>query len=227
MQAICFLSANKNTKEQERRYFEIPEDINFKKFVITDKKDNLNYNNVNHYTYSFDKYITDQSVYRYTYISIVDFYKHNPNYDYYWLIEDDVCFNGNFLTFFNFYKDKNFDFIVGDFHYNDPNKKGWYNSPYQKITGNYISQFPIAGGLSFICRYSNKLLYKILELTTQKIYGHCESFPHTVCMHNNFSVHQLIDDSFFDIKYCCHDTRIDINNIEKLPKNILLHACKF
>jgi len=81
--------------------------------------------------------------------------------------------------------------------------------------------------LSFICRYSNKFLNELLKLTEQKIYGHCESFPHTVCVHKNFEVYDLLKDGFFNIEYCRHDSRFDYNNLTNIPKDKLVHACKF
>lgn len=34
---------------------------------------------------------------------LLKFYLSHPNYDYYWLIEDDVYFNGNWDSFFNLF----------------------------------------------------------------------------------------------------------------------------
>ena len=41
---------------------------------------------------------------------LLDFYRQHPEYDYYWLIEYDVRFSGNWKTFFSFFHDKDEDF---------------------------------------------------------------------------------------------------------------------
>ena len=42
---------------------------------------------------------------------ILKFYLSHPDYDYYWLIEDDVYFNGNWKSFFALFTTYTFDFI--------------------------------------------------------------------------------------------------------------------
>jgi hypothetical protein len=44
--------------------------------------------------------------------AVLKFHLNNPGYEYYWFIEDDVRFNGNWLHFFNSFKDNRHDFIT-------------------------------------------------------------------------------------------------------------------
>lgn len=42
---------------------------------------------------------------------MLEFFRRNPEFDYYWLVEYDVRFNGDWRDFFTFFKNKNEDFI--------------------------------------------------------------------------------------------------------------------
>lgn len=42
---------------------------------------------------------------------LLDFFRHFPSYDYYWLVEYDVRFNGDWKDFFSFFEDKEEDFV--------------------------------------------------------------------------------------------------------------------
>src|SRR4029453_4769854 len=42
---------------------------------------------------------------------LLQFFRDNPDFDYYWLIEYDVRFSGNWRFFFEFFKDRRKDFL--------------------------------------------------------------------------------------------------------------------
>ena len=167
------------------------------------------------------------NILRQTYLAIVSFYRQFPDFENYWLIEDDVVFKGNFVNFFDFYKNSTADLIAPDCGANTDPNNDWYNSPYNRIEGNYKISVPTAGGLAFVLRLSNKLLKEISRLTEEKIYGHIESFPQTVCNEDGFELYSMKNDPFFDIQYCnwCHNFKEE--HIINIPENKLIHAYKF
>ena len=228
MEAICYLSANKNTYEMEKRLFRLPENHSFNRFVLTDKKDSLTYDTrINHHVFNFSDYITGQTILRYTFISLLDFFVKNPNYKNYWLIEDDLIFKGDFELFFEYYKDNTHDFLLPGYHFDFTSKKRWYRSVYNKIFGLYYTDIPIAGGFVAIARFSNRLLLKLVNLFEKGICGHCESFPHTVCMYEGFDIYSLNNDKFHDFEYCDQDKRFKSSDLINVPDNKLIHAVKF
>lgn len=228
MEAICYLTANKNIKEMERRWSCLPNSPYFKRYILTDKKDQLSYSNeIDNHTFSFTSYIKNETILRYTYISILDFYIHNPNFKNYWLLEDDVIFKGNFEAFFDYYKNNESDFLLPGFHFDPYSRGAWYNSPYNIIHGSYFTKVPIAGGFIAICRFSNRLLAEIKRLVEQGTYGHCESFPHTICKYKDFSMYAINNDGFHNFDYCDQDKRFTLDGIINIPENNLIHAVKF
>ena len=44
--------------------------------------------------------------------AVLDFFKTHPTCDFYWFIEDDVVFNGNWVTLFDYYHDDGSDLIA-------------------------------------------------------------------------------------------------------------------
>lgn len=227
MEAICYLTCNRNTTEMERRYNLLPNDENYKSFILSDKKDNLAYNIENTIYFSFKDYLNLDTILRQTYISLVDFYFKYPDFKNYWLLEDDVIFKGSFLTFFDFYKEKEEDFIVLDYGVDLSAQGEWLKSPYNKINGPFYTDVPVSGGLSVISRYSNKLLKELCYLTSKGTYGHTESFPHTVCVYNGFNMYSMKNDGFFDTRYCDWHHNWESSDLINIPENKLIHAVKF
>jgi len=228
MEAICYLTCNKNISEMENRYNLLPSNHNFDRFILTDIKDGIKYSDsTKHHTFSFSEYIKSVSILRHTYIALVDFYLKNPNYEYYWLVEDDVVFKGDFHHFFNFYKDNKRDLIVPYFMTDLSSQNEWLKYQYNEINGPYFVKTPICGGLSIICRYSNKLLKEISSLTEKGVYGHLETFPHTVCTLNGFTIHSIKEDGFLDLNFCDWHHNWKQDDLINFPENKLIHAVKF
>lgn len=239
MEAICYLTNKKNTSEMERRYNLLPEDNYFKKYVFSDIKENLFFSeNINHFSFSFDDLCKGENFSIYTHMSLFSFYKENPDFEYYWLIEDDVLFNGDWGIFFNFYKNLTADIVSPknsierlpnaekkiDVEITSP----WLLAPLNRIKGTYYTNTPIAGGLSVILRLSNRLLKTLVELyDKQKVYGHLESFIYTVCAFEKYSSYSLVEDRFCELQYCNCDTGYRLEDFINIPENILVHAVKF
>jgi len=225
--AICYLTNNKNTEEMERRYSLLPSTTD--NFILTEKKNNLIFKNANVFIFDSEEEFIKTHFIRWTYVSLVRFYEKNPNYEYYWLLEDDVIFNGNFADFFNETFNLDEDFIITNGHYREQNNSYWYSCEHNKIHGDYETNLPLAGGFTGIQRWSNKLASILLDLHKKNIYGHLESYPATVAYINKLKIgflNNILKKHFIE-SYCNWNCRFNINDLEKLPKDILLHAVKF
>ena len=224
--AICYLTCNKNTSKMEERYKKLPTD-NYTPYIISDLKDSLKYNNdINHFEYNFFNYVKEPIDFCYaTYVSIYDLQK-LKQYDYIWLLEDDVVFNGDFKYFFDSYKDKTYDLICPHYTFKQKNSP-WWDKQKNIIRGNYKTKMPTSGGLGQIFRFSKKIIEIMTTLTENGIYSHHEVFPHTVCDLENLTYHSIIDYIFLNKEYFFCNKRFKEEDLEKIPKNLLVHAIKF
>lgn len=86
---------------------------------------------------------------------LLDFYRQHPEYDYYWLIEYDVRFNGNWKTFFSFFQDKDEDFWTAhvETKKDNPAWMRWHEIELKNIPLNHIT---FLKSFNPICRFSNR-----------------------------------------------------------------------
>ena len=86
---------------------------------------------------------------------LLDFYRHHPEYDYYWLIEYAVRFNGNWRTFFLFFQDKDEDFWTAHVESKDenPNWMRWHEIELKNIP---LDDSILLRSFNPICRFSNR-----------------------------------------------------------------------
>lgn len=227
--AVCYLTNNKNTEEMERRYNLLPQ--NTDNYILTEIKNNLAYsNNVKLFKFNSDIEHINIPFIRCTYISLICFFEIYPNYDYYWLLEDDLIFNGDFSLFFNDTEMLDYDLLKCHGHFKESSNLTWYSMEENKIK-NYELETPIAGGLACIQRWSNKLAKKLLELHNNKVFGHLESYPITIACREKMKI-GFFEEIFKDKKYyipenCSYYSRFNIKDLETLPLNTLIHAVKF
>lgn len=230
---ICYLSNNKNTLEMERRYNLLPKETD--NFIIHQIENDLNYSDgINVFKFDSNIDFVKKPFYNCTYLSLLLFYINFPDYDYYWLLEDDLIFNGNFSLFFKEVDKLDEDFIIGHgkFRKDEPHAE-WYTIENNRIHGGYDVDFPLAGGFVGIQRWSNKFIKKIYDETfAKKVYGHTESFPATVALLNDMKI-GFLEDIFkgygcLYMEKCCNPVRkYTLNDLDLLPKNTLVHAIKF
>jgi hypothetical protein len=238
--SICYLTNNKNTLEMERRYKLLPKNTN--NFLIFDNSTNLKYNSdIQTFIFDFDLSKISKSpspfhkktIHRFTYICLLYFYEKYPNYDYYWLLEDDLLFNGDFSLFFNETNKLNQDLLIGFGHYkHKESNKTWYSDEMNRIFGGFEHDFPLAGGFIGIQRWSNRFAKLLYENTFEKgFYGYTESFPATLAYLNDMNI-GFLDETFKENKlyikeFCNPGARFNINQLKNLPNNTLIHAVKF
>jgi hypothetical protein len=224
--AICYLTCNKKTDKMEEIYKKLP-NKNYTNYVVSDFKEKLTFNkDINHFEFDYSKYIKEPiNACWATYVSIFSLQKLN-DFDYVWLIEDDVAFNGNFATFFDFYKEKNYDFICPTYGLND-NNSHWWRIQNNLLRGDYKTKIPTAGGFGQIVRYSKRMIKIMSQLVERDIYSTNETFPHTVCNLEKLTFRAIIDDNFLKKDFFDYNLRFTENDLAQIPKNLLIHAIKF
>ncbi|QIL38190.1 beta-1,6-N-acetylglucosaminyltransferase [Pedobacter sp. HDW13] len=136
--------------------------------------------------------ISEQLIPGNNHFPVLAFYLKNSDYDYYWLIEDDVKFNGKWSDFFNssLLKDVSSDFLTTNINkFTDQPYWYWWNSlKHPEI------QLPNAEKIrSFnpIYRISNAALKYIDACLREGWSGHHEVLIPSLLLHNGYSVNDF------------------------------------
>jgi hypothetical protein len=222
--AICYMTGTSNELEIRRRYDLLPKE-KYNNFILKDKKCVFD-SDKNIFEFDFDYFKTGTDIWTNTYFSILQFYEKYKNLDYYWLIEDDVIFNGDWSVFFDYYCGDKSDLILPSYHINCEKhiNGGWYNMERNRFKGDFKPR-ELAGGMIVIQRFSNKLMKKMYELTLNKIHAHGEVFSVTIA--NDFYMKiQNIGSSFFNTDHCNTSHHFTENEISLKPINQLIHSSK-
>lgn len=88
---------------------------------------------------------------------LLDFFLSHPDYDYYWLVEYDVRFSGNWNTFFTFFEDKDEDFWSACIETYSDNCT-WIRWHEIELTGITADNSFMLKSFNPICRFSNRAL---------------------------------------------------------------------
>jgi len=119
---------------------------------------------------------------------LLNYYLSNSNYDYYWFIEYDVWFTGNWSTLV-YDCDGNlrdYDFLsshIESFNLNNSSWGWWYK--YNNSGYNYNQCIK---GFNPICRYSSNALKFIDKYQRKGYYAHSEVLITTCLFHNGFKI---------------------------------------
>lgn len=120
--------------------------------------------------------------------SVLNYFQNNPEYDYYWSIESDVFFYGDWDILFDTFKNDDTDFIGPSI------KLANNNTP---IPIPFIEErFPFEEKIfsyGIIHRYSNRLLEQIHELLIQGIHAYYELLFPTIANAYNMTIKGLND----------------------------------
>ena len=117
---------------------------------------------------------------------LLQFFRDNPDFDYYWLIEYDVRFAGDWRFFFDSFKDTKQDFLTCRIrrHADEPGWWWWWlHHPRKSI--------PLSERLSCfnpICRLSNASLSFLHQSLSDGWCGHNEVLFPTLLHHNGFTI---------------------------------------
>jgi len=117
---------------------------------------------------------------------LLQFFHDNPDFDYYWLIEYDVRFAGDWHFFFDYFKNTNEDFLTCHIRrYADEPGWAWWSlhHPHKSIPlSERLSSF------SPIYRLSNASLSFLHQSLSDGWCGHCEVLLPTLLHHNGFTI---------------------------------------
>lgn len=115
------------------------------------------------------------------------FFLHHSQFDYYWLVEYDVRFTGNWATFFTTFENKQVDFVsahVETWNQN-PNWLWWHSIHLSnlKLTKNQVLK-----SFNPICRFSNRALRLLNERCRMGDLGHNEVLMATLFRYYKLSI---------------------------------------
>lgn len=218
----------------ERRYSLLPSYS--ENFILNEEGFNINYSNkVNTHSFKnlnsfilskFPQHVSKFKKFIQTfYLPLIDFYLKYPNFNYYWQLEDDLVFNGDFTLFFNSSLSWDHDFI-GCYADRSDKYSVCLSTPEHAIY-NYKVSAPLAFGFVGIQRWSNQFLRHMVNLLENKTIGHVESFPLTVAYLDNFKVGLLNElSNMYNSQYCDWNTQFQSEDFSSLPHNHLIHSLK-
>jgi hypothetical protein len=155
--------------------------------------------------------VTDTLIPGSAHFPLLEFYLNYPVYDYYWLIEDDVQFNGDWNTFFEAFRNAGHDFITTHIRYyaEEPLWTWW------RLFGHLTENIPYQRRLrSFnpIYRISRSALDFIHSALLQFWIGHHEVLYPTLLHENGFRIMDMggdgrfVPEGFRNVFYTSHSS---------------------
>lgn len=118
---------------------------------------------------------------------VLDFYRHHPGYDYYWLVEYDVRFNGNWRTFFSFFENRDEDFVTAHVERVEDNPH-WPRWGEIELTNIDLEEKDMLRSFNPICRFSNRALSLLDERCSYGDRGHNEVLMPTLFRHYQLKI---------------------------------------
>lgn len=176
---------------------------------------------------------------------VLQFFKEHPDYDFYWNIEYDVYFNGNWQNLFIAYKNVETDFISSHIKlYSEQPYWCWWSSLQLKTL--LIGQENYVRSFNPIYRLSNKALKEIDKELKLENAGHHEVLIPTILYNANFSIEDWGESNHFSTanrKRCFYSPGKDDSDIncsmryhtpfnrmcieKKGPDDLLYHPVKW
>lgn len=156
----------------------------------------------------------------------VVFYNKNTEYQYYWQIEFDVRFNGNWNKFFDFYKDSDADFVSAQIKTKAeyPTWGGW-GSHNLKVEDDVLLESPFP-----LVRYSNRALQLLGKEFKSGKEGYCEVITPTILNIHNYKIlgidEKFYSDKTFQVLYLMSEYVYSFLKILPWNKNKLFHPIK-
>lgn len=216
--------------------------------VITDKKqyrkeaDSILYEHHKCIEMGYASYKENSILPGSTYFALLYFFKQNQKYDYYWLIEDDVVYNGHWNDFFNKFVNNNTDFI-GCYNTLQKDAEHWFWWPDISILNNEINNMTKIRTFYPTARFSAKALEFLDQSLKSSVSGHGEVLVPTILNNFGFSISDIADvlsigNSIDAIILPCSNKAIGSNNNgtyryrpyitkEEIQGEYLYHPVKF
>ena len=127
---------------------------------------------------------------------LLQFYRNNPEYDYYWVIEHDVRFSGNWRDFFYFFQNIKNDFLACDIRrYEEEPDWVWWST--LRHPDKHISNTDRICSFNPIYRISNSALYFLDQSMRSGWSGHFEVLIPTLLHLNGFKIMDIGGTSSF------------------------------
>ncbi len=117
------------------------------------------------------------------------YFLQNPNYDFYWSIEDDCWWHGDWKDFFKLYENENADFL-GPFLKDISIPKTKFEESQAINNFDYPKKFKSFGPIH---RYSAKLLKEVIKSLKQRKYAYYETLFPTIAYNSELIVKDLND----------------------------------
>ncbi len=119
---------------------------------------------------------------------LFQFYKDYPHYEYYWIVEYDVCFNGNWNTLFGAYKNSNVDFLSSHITHYDGGDKAWYWWLSLEKAKNHVPLTQRLSSFNPIYRLSHRAMQFLNEKMREGHKGHHEVLIPTLLHTNGYTL---------------------------------------
>lgn len=116
---------------------------------------------------------------------LLKFFKENSDYDYYWLVEDDVRFSGEWNVFFDSFINNTADFLSSYIETREENPN-WFWWSYLKTANDNIAESKLLKSFNPICRLSHQALVCIDEHLANGWMGHHEVLLPTLLYNRGF-----------------------------------------
>lgn len=168
------------------------------------------------------KSITSKLVPGSNHFPLLKFYLENPHYNYYWNIEDDVRYNGQWSTFFDFFSETNVfsDFLSCNINdYQDQPSWYWWNA-----IGHPSKQIPQSSKVrSFnpIFRISNRALKYLHEELSGGWQGHHEVLIPTLLKNAGFLINDFGGTGKYVLPECENKFYVSPSNDEDLDSGTM------
>ena len=118
---------------------------------------------------------------------LLKFFKEHQEYDYYWMLEDDVRFNGDWKVFFNNFSTNHADFLASIIETKKENPN-WFWWSYLKTENENVSEEQLLKSFNPIYRLSHQALLCIDEYLRNGWMGHHEILIPTLLAAKGFLI---------------------------------------
>lgn len=125
-----------------------------------------------------------------SHFSVLQFFRDHPEYEFYWNVEYDVCFNGDWNMFFSVYEGIGDDFIASHIQTYEENP-GWDHWDMMELENLVIDKHDFIKSFNPIYRISNRALLFLDGFLLQQHSGHNELLIPTVLHKEGYSMSDL------------------------------------
>lgn len=128
---------------------------------------------------------------------LLTFHRDYPEYEFCWLVEDDVIFSGNWATFFDTFEEDTSDILTTKLrsYYDDPNWYWWHTV--KAPEGISLSADELYASFNPVYRLSARALECLEKNMRMGWRGHFESVVPTVLARNGFIMHDMYNKGFY------------------------------